>query len=249
MRYIGFDTEVDGLAQTDADLHITCAAICTPGKELVFPRGANERTLSDEESNELAKTLWRCHEDEGSCLATFNGTGFDWPILMRQAPLWAEQIRTMALESVDLMMIVLAQKGFPVSLDAMSRAMLGQGKIKGFSGEHAPPMWCGSGDMLIEAELEARYGVTPGSPEARDLTRRYVASDAMLTSKLATMIEQTKQITWITKRGNYSSFPLFIGSDLRSLRVSQLSKLPRPNTSWMNRPPMLTLDSATDWLR
>ena len=250
MEYCGFDIEVDGLADSGMELSPTCIGLWKGGAALCWPESPAIGGVLDYDGAILClRELWKIHKDEGRTLVSFNGTSFDWAILASYVPEWKDRIIEMVWDHVDLMLIVVAQKGFPVSLNAMAQAMLGETKLDGIKGEHAPEMWLGSLEPSRESELFALYNLLPGSGQARALMLRYVASDARLTAKLAAMIDQTKQITWITQKGRYSSFPLFIGRDITSLRVSELSKLPAPDTSWMTRAPMVTLESATAWMR
>ena len=231
-RYLAFDIEIARGFPDGADwrqhrpLGISCAA--------TLPAGAAEPTLwygvdadgqpaasmSREEVGRVVEHLASATA-EGYTLLTFNGLGFDFPVLAEESGRDPE-CRTLAQGHVDMMFHVFCQQGFPVGLDAAAKAMRLPGKPEGMSGALAPELWA-----------EGKY------QEVLD----YCAQDVRTTLDLATRCEQQRTFRWITRRGSTKSMPLPAGW----LDVSAAMQLPEPDTSWMSQP--LRRSGFAGWLK
>ncbi len=144
---------------------------------------------------------------DGGTLVTWNGAGFDLPVLAQASGLRAECVR-LALASVDMMFQVLATKGWPIKLAVALEGMGLPGKTG--DGREAVTLW-----------REGRQ------QEVLD----YCAADAARTLQLA-LAAHGQQLRWTSGKGTPQSMSLAGGW----LTVEQCLKLPEPDTSWMDQP-------------
>jgi hypothetical protein len=155
MKFAAFDLEIakdfpeNSNWQDFSPLGITCAAVAfSDGTEPVFWKGIPQLNQM-----ECQKIVWKLHEfvNSGYTLVTWNGCGFDFSVLGEESGL-IKECGELALQHVDLMLIVTFTKGWFLSLQA---ALLGaglQGKRKSvvlsngsthddMSGSKAPKLW------------------------------------------------------------------------------------------------------------
>ncbi|PAU95529.1 hypothetical protein CK503_00240 [Aliifodinibius salipaludis] len=220
-KYLAFDIETAKvLPENVSDLNsfrplgITCAAIwCTEKNEPeVFysetPDGFPAPQMSEQDLVSLIKYIQQ-KVDSGYTIITHNGLGFDFDILAEESGHFSA-CRKLALQHVDMMYHFFCGKGFPISLNAAAKA-IGLSKPADIDGAVAPTLW-----------KEKEY----------QKVLEYVAQDCRLTLDIAETSEQNDRISWITQRGKQSYFELPSGW----LTVEQASKLPLPDTSWMDNP-------------
>lgn len=147
--------------------------------------------------------------NDGYTIVTLNGLGFDFDILAEESGR-LDDCRALALGHVDMMFQVFCERGFGVGLNAAARA-LGLSKPEDVDGSVAPCLWRdGKFDIVLD----------------------YVARDCELTMEVATVSEETRAFSWITKREKRSRHDLPAGW----LTAEQALKLPLPDTSWMDNP-------------
>lgn len=157
----------------------------------------------------------------GYTLFSWNGLGFDFPVLAEETGLLSE-CRELARNHVDMMFHFLCEKGFPISLKAAAEGSGSPGKTEGMDGKEALRLW---------AEGERRKVVD------------YCQQDAKATLALAQLTAWQKSISWVTRRGTVS------GLDLGGkgwLAVREAMELPLPDTSWMDS--HIPREQWTSWL-
>jgi hypothetical protein len=175
--------------------------------------------MNREEAAELVRYLGDM-AGAGFTIVTWNGLAFDFDILSEESGL-TTVCKKIALEQVDMMFHVFCIKGFPVGLDNAARGSGVTGKPAGMSGIKAPQLW-------QRGEYQAVLD--------------YVTQDVRTTLQLALVSERQKSLRWLTRKGTRSDCPLPSGW----LSVSQAMRLPKPDTSWMDKP--MTRSHFTAWL-
>ena len=206
-------------------LGISCAA--TLGVDSETPKlwhgragsGAPAPRMSRDEAAELVHYL-REMVAAGYSIVTWNGLAFDFDILSEESGLAAD-CKKLAADHVDMMFHVFCIKGFPVGLDYAAQGCGVKGKPAGMSGIMAPQLWQrGEYQSVLD----------------------YVAQDVRTTLQLASLCEQRKSLGWLTRKGTRSDCPLPSGW----LAVEQAMGLPKPDTSWMDKP--MSRSHFTGWL-
>lgn len=145
---------------------------------------------------------------DGHTIVTWNGVGFDFDILAEESGM-LEACKKLASDHVDMMIQVLCQMGYGVSLDSAAKGMNMSGKREGLNGAEIPRLWA-----------EGKRG------EVLD----YVAQDVRITLELAKACEECRRFRWVTHGGNRREMPIPRGW----LSVNSAVKLSEPNTSWMS---------------
>jgi len=226
MKFAAFDLEIakempDGPVNLIdyAPLGITCAAIAfSDAKDPVIwqgiPRLANLDTVS------IVRELQRL-TSAGYTIVTWNGCHFDFQVLAQESGLLRE-CGELALNHVDLMLMVTFQKGYFLSFDKALKgaglegkvktvALSNGGKMNDMDGSKAPVLWA-SGEY--EAVLT------------------YLKADVIQLIKLTDNIQRTKAIRWMSNTGKPQSVTI-----TKMLTVNECFLLPEPDTSWMKNPP------------
>lgn len=230
-KYLAFDIETAKvLPKNISDLNscrplgITCSAIwCTDenGPELFYSEKADGSPAPQMSEQDLASLITYLQKkvNSGYTIITHNGLGFDFDILAEESGR-RSACRKLALQHVDMMFHFFCGKGFPIALNAAAKA-IGLRKPTDVDGAVAPSLW-------KEKEYEKVLD--------------YVAQDCRLTLDIAERSEENGRISWITQRGRQSYFELPSGW----LTVEEASKLPLPDTSWMDNP--WPRSKFTNWL-
>ena len=195
-------------------LGITCAAVWTetnPQPLLAWGgRAADEHAprMTQQEARDLLeeiRTLAQTHR-----LATWNGTGFDLPVLGAEADDLATA-RQLAAGHIDMMLHVLAVKGWPIGLNAAAKGMSLPGKAEGTAGAGAPELWAqGHHQQVID----------------------YCSQDARTTLEVALAGEHRRLLTWRSQSGRAHSLSLAEGW----LTVPEALNQPIPDTPWIEDP-------------
>lgn len=217
MAYFGFDLETTEIAADRASgvvPPISCAALSLPdgGAEAMFLPAAEPSCYDAAAAmsrDGAVRVVRRLEElvSRGGILVTWNGAGFDLPVLARASGLHAECAR-LALGSVDMMFQVLATKGWPIKLAVALEGMGLAGKT-------------GDGLEAVERWRDGRH------QEVLD----YCAADAARTRALAEAAAGGT-LRWRSSKGTPQSLSLRGGW----LTVAQCLELPEPDTSWMDSP-------------
>lgn len=229
-KYISFDIEIAKVPtsedwKSERPLGISCAATLSSDGFLTtwqsYVDGAYAPQMDKVSLYELVQYLVQTTQ-RGYKILGFNSLGFDFDILAEESGLH-EACADLALNHVDIMFQFLCTKGFPVSLDALSRGMGLEGKTKDMSGAKAPQMWA-TGDPVVQAEV-----------------LDYVSQDVRTTLELARAIEKREMAQWVSRSGRMNTC-VFPGG-LRTVRESL--GIPRPQTNWMTNP--LTREGFYAW--
>ena len=217
MSFFAFDLETTELAPDRASGElppISCAAIALAGgvAEAFFlpaaePEFYDAAGLMTQPGAQRVVERLESLVASGDRLVTWNGAGFDLPVLARASGLH-EACARLALSSVDMMFQVLATKGWPIKLAVALEGMGLAGKT-------------GDGVEAVALWREGRH------QEVLD----YCAADTARTLDLAVAAEGGT-LRWRSSKGAPQSLSLAGGW----LTVEQCLALPEPDTSWMDQP-------------
>ncbi len=220
-KYFAFDLETASTVERDdwrtcRPLGVTCAAAVAsdaPGRPVVWhgmtATGLPAARMSRDEARSVVADL-RAYVEQGYTLLTWNGAGFDFDVLAEEADAYPE-CRRLAHNHVDMMFHVLCEKGFPIGIDNVAKAMHIDGKPAGMSGQLAPSLWAkGQFQTVLD----------------------YVTQDVRMALQIAEASEDANALQWVTRRGQTRTFGLKNGW----LTVREANALPVPDTSWMTNP-------------
>jgi hypothetical protein len=230
-RYLAFDIEIAKqipLGQEEwtsyRPLGITCAATYDGSAQprLWFGKDSAGEPSPQMTSSQLAELVayLQSAEDQGYTLLTWNGLGFDFPILADESGRW-EECKALALNHCDMMFHIFCLRGHTLGLDKAAKGMGLRGKPVGMSGEMAPRLWA-----------EGKWAIVLD----------YVAQDVRTTYDLARAVEREGALNWRSDRNIQQSIPIPNGW----LNVQQALRLPLPDTSWMRSP--MRREKFTAWL-
>ena len=217
MTFFAFDLETTELAADRAGgvvPPISCAGIVLAGggvEGLFLPSAEPEcydaaGTMTTVGATRVVRRLQELVA-AGGTLVSWNGAGFDLPVLARASGLHGECVR-LALGGVDMMFQVLATKGWPIKLAV---ALQGMGL----------PAKTGDGLEAVTLWREGHH------QQVLD----YCTADAARTLQLA-VAAQGQRLRWSSSKGTPQSMSLAGGW----LTVEQCLQLPEPDTSWMDQP-------------
>jgi hypothetical protein len=213
--------------------------------------------MSDEEVEMmLDELLALTHGDKvldgfgGQVMALFswNGVGFDYPIIAANLPQRHDEIVQLCNESFDPCFQAMRTYGWPIGLEKTAMAMLGSEKAEGMDGSLAAETW----PMAIDVE---------SGPNAAKVLR-YVKGDVRLLRDVVFAIQQEKAIRWINSKGGESRKPIDPphNANPRWVKVRSLiertygedrsgNPITEPNRSWMDDPDAFTLQSTVGWMK
>jgi hypothetical protein len=201
------------------DAEISCAAIALEGQDAISIY-AGDPVLSAVQSNELVNDL-RNLESEGYRIVTWNGCGFDFPILANHSEA-LEPCSRLALSHHDLMLLITFQKGWYLALDkALGGAGL-QGKLKEVSLSNGTILDNMDGAMAPELWLKGE----------RKAVIEYLKQDVRQQLELGKWVEKNQKICWTSNSGNPWSLPV-----PKLYSVKECFDFPLPDVSWMDNPP------------
>ena len=226
MKLASFDLEIAKILPENvsnildyAPLGISCSALALDTKsDVLFWQGFPQQ--SRQECQKLVQDLIN-YVASGYTLVTWNGCSFDFRVLGQESDMY-EECGQLALNHIDLMLIVTFTKGWLLGLDkALSGAGI-SGKVKtlklsngetlnDISGALAPVLW---------AKQEYNAVLT------------YLKGDVAQTLELAKVVQNSHMIRWISGNGKSQSIPV-----PRLLTVKECFNIPAPDTSWMANPP------------
>lgn len=205
-------------------LGITCAAVWTEGNPQPLlawggrATGEHAPRMTRAEARDLLHDIRALAQNHR--LTTWNGTGFDLPVLGAEAGDLATA-RQLAAGHIDMMLHVLAVKGWPIGLNAAAKGMSLPGKAEGTAGAEAPELWAqGHHQQVID----------------------YCSQDARTTLDVALAGEDRQLLTWRSQSGRAHSLPLEQGW----LTVPEALAQPTPDTPWIKEP--VRRETFTAWL-
>lgn len=237
--WLTFDLETHAWPEGEdhrRDLGVTCLAYAL--SESVYHRpafaGGFAPQMSKRELGLFVQDLYD-YAAEGYKIATINGPGFDFPVLVVAVPEMRDTLRALALDSYDPAFQMLCEKGFMVGLDALAVGLeLKERKTEDMSGALAVTMW-ESGDLDEQCKVieyvrqDAR--VTLGIMQALE-SKRWTWEQYDHDLRGTVCYTDRKAIRWQTKKGRIAHHCLEHGL----LTVRECLKLPLPNTDWMDDP-------------
>ena len=236
MKLAAFDLEIAAVVPDTVQewskvkgLGISCAAIAFSDIDEIevwqrVPRF--EKSVSID----LVERLGELSE-EGYTLVTWNGCSFDFRVLAEESGL-VQRCGQLALNHVDLMLIVTFTKGWYLSLQAalqgaglsgkLTRVRLSTGReIRDMDGSKAPALWAAG---------------------EHDAVLAYLKDDVVQLLKLAQLVSRRGRLSWLSRTGNPQEVRLS-----RLLTVTECFDIPEPDTSWMSNPPRRK--QFTDWIK
>jgi len=235
MKLASFDLEIASVLpdaelewSKQAGLGISCAALAGDEfKEIGLWQG-NPR-LSPKDSADLVHRLKEL-SDQGYRLITWNGCSFDFRILAEESGL-SQECGELALNHVDLMVIVTFSKGWYLSLQSALEGAGLAGKLK--------TVQLSDGRQLTDMEASKAPSLWAAGEHAAVL--QYLKSDVAQLLKLAHFAEDQGIIRWTSRSGNPQAVRL-----PSLLTVSECFAIPEPDTSWMSDPPKR--QQFVDWI-
>jgi hypothetical protein len=217
MKFLGFDIEISDLFDMKpgedlrkyAPFHISVAAtVDSEGKETLWysvdEHGTPAVDMTRAKAQELLAHL-QAIQQAGYMLCAWNGLNFDLRWIGHNAG-DLERAARVALSLYDPMFQFFNQRGFPVGLEAVGRAMgVKQGKL--MDAAQAPREWrAGNYQRVMD----------------------YVLTDVRILNQLVTAIAREGAIRWVTQRGTTDREPI-----ARLKTVAEVLRDPEPDQSWM----------------
>ncbi|MDY6835705.1 MAG: ribonuclease H-like domain-containing protein [Chloroflexota bacterium] len=226
MTLAAFDLEIaKGIPEDVADwrtvspLGISCASVAFSDSNTPLVRyGVPQMTR--EECRMLVQELQELVA-QGYTIVTWNGCSFDFPVLAEESGLYTECV-DLAVNHVDLMLIVTFTKGWFLSLQkALDGARLG-GKVKTIT--------LSNGTVL--KDMEGSKAPDLWSQGEHEAVLTYLQGDVEQLIKLAEVVKRDGTIRWTARSGN----PQSVRID-RLMTVKECFSIPEPDVSWMTNPP------------
>jgi hypothetical protein len=235
MRLASFDLEIAKILPEKTNnildyspLGISCAALASDNKnDVLFWQGFPKQ--SKQECQRLVQDLINCVAS-GYTLSTWNGCNFDFRVLAQESGMY-EDCGQLALNHVDLMLMVTFTKGWFLGLDkALSGAGI-PGKVK--------KLTLSSGETLDD--VSGALAPVLWAKQEFNAVLTYLKGDVTQTLELAKVVQNTHTIRWISGNGKsqFVSVP-------RLLTVRECFAIPKPDTSWMTNPHRR--ETFVDWI-
>jgi hypothetical protein len=217
MKLLSFDIEIADIFELKphediekyAPFHISVAATAIyQGDEKIWHSADSQNKpllqMTQTTANDLLAYL-KAKQDEGCCVCAWNGLKFDlqWIGYNAKNMQLASEI---ALHLYDPMFQFFNQRGFPVGLASVAKAM-GIKQSKLMNSEDAPKQWqAGNYQKVMD----------------------YVLGDCQMTNLIANEIIKRKEIAWVTQKNEIKTERI---SRLKT--VAEILKEPEPDQSWM----------------
>lgn len=236
MKFASFDLEIAKEIppnttdwKTISPLGISCAALHVDDMTITPELFWSVPQIDQERAEDLVYRL-QILEHAGYKIVTWNGCAFDFAVLAQESGM-VNECASLALNHIDLMLLVTFQKGYMLGLN---KACVGVGlggkthevtlktgqTITEMSGALAPQMWAaGETDAVLT----------------------YLAGDVEQTNALAHIIEQSGLFRWTSNAGKL----VLCGID-KMRTVKECFAWPVPDTSWMKNP--VTRKQFVDWM-
>ncbi len=239
MKILSFDLEIEKEIPDGTDdffslapLGITCAAAALTKPEIEKPfvdYWFGWPKLSKEEAGVIVHDLIR-QVQQGWTIVTWNGAGFDFRVLAQESSMYDECAK-IALNHVDLMLLVTFTKGWYLGLEKVLNYMIDSGKRKNvtlsdgtildnMSGAMAPSLWKRGETKAVLA---------------------YLYDDVVQPWYLTQEIIRRKSIQWLSGKGR----PMIVHIP-KLLTVRECFDISEPDTSWMSDPP--TRAQFIEWM-
>jgi len=236
MRLAAFDTEIASVVPEAVQewsrlrgLGISCAAVAFSDADEVRFWEAKPR-LVKEKCVDLVERLIE-FKDQGYTLVTWNGCAFDFRVLAEESGL-IKECGQLALNHVDLMLMVTFTKGWYLSLQAALEGAGLSGKLK--------TIQLSNGTVIHD--MDASKAPALWAAGEHDAVLEYLKQDVIQLLNLAESVIRRKRIRWTSRSGKPQEVRFS-----KLLTVSQCFDIPEPDTSWMSSPPRREL--FIDWIQ
>lgn len=220
--YIGFDLETVRLPpkrqfdDTDPlNVGISCASLAYSEHDVKVWQGTPSLTV--EQCQDMVAELERI-DNTAQRVVTWNGSGFDYRVLAEESQL-RERCIDLMIHHIDLMFLLLAQKGWLIGFQNTLQAMQLEGKKKVLQLQDGSVITNMEGDRAPELWEKGEYAAVI----------EYNKEDSIQILKLAHAVHHRQEIRWSAKS---SGKPQRLQTPL--LSVKQCMDLPLPDLSWMN---------------
>lgn len=215
--YLSYDIELyDDLPAENPDLKIikpSTAAICTNLEDCRF--FDDDPYIKKETAQRLVEVMLDYY-DNGIIPLGWNTLSFDFQLLGYYSGL-VEQCGKLALNSVDMMFLVVCHKGYFLSLNKALAGANIESKLHEVS----------LNDNTTFASMDGSKAPLLWRNKEFSAVRSYLRVDVEQPLKLARHTESTGFIRWTSNSGKANS----LKTDM--LTVKEALKLPLPDTSWM----------------
>jgi hypothetical protein len=224
MKLASFDLEISKEItnferwKDHAPLGISCAAVAFSDNEEI-QIWENSKNLDKEQCCNIVYCLLEIVK-QGYSILTWNGTGFDFQVLAQASGL-KNECGELALNHIDMMLLVTFQKGWLLSLEKALNGACLSGKLKNVTLK----------DGTILKYMDGSKVPSLWKNGEKDAVLAYLREDVAQPIKLAKDILRCGYIRWITERGNLME----VKTDLKI--VKQCFRIREPDTSWMSSPP------------
>ena len=223
MKLISFDIEISkilpeftGNLFDYSPLGISCAAVAHD--EVKFWQGVPN--LSKEENQNMVRELM-AYANDGYTFVTWNGCGFDFRLLAEESGM-VEECGELALNHVDLMLLVTFKKGWFLGLNkALKGANIAE-KVHELELKNGEILHDMNGGLAPQLWADGEY----------DAVLTYLRGDVEQTLALAENIIETHEIRWTSGNGKPQSV-----SVPKLLTVRECFDIREPDVSWMSNPP------------
>jgi len=219
VKYLSVDVEISDEFELQpgeeldkyAPFHISVAAtVDSEGKQRLWysktEMGTPALNMDQQTARELLAELLQ-KQRAGYRIFAWNGLGFDLRWIGYNAG-EVERAALVALKLYDPMFQFFNQRGFPVGLTAVGKAM-GVRRTKIMEAAEAPKEWrAGNHQRVMD----------------------YVVGDCQITNEIVEAIRRRGRIAWQTSRGTISSEPM-----PRFKTVAEVLREPEPDQSWMRK--------------
>lgn len=253
MKVIGFDIEIadefpsgtkPDLLRMERGLGVSVAAAAWEENLQLWASDPDKNRLTVAQAREMADWLI-ARQEAGDLIVTWNGAGFDFPVLAREceSETYTRRLALLTLNHCDIAFAMLCSLGYMIGLDTAAKALRLSGKLPGMSGALAPILWSGTDRDLTDKEIVAisELKVRPGTPEARRLCERYVIQDAVTTFQIHRELVRERVLIWRTRKGTITKtpwVPVLVGlsAEPRLMTCKEALEIEPPDTSWMSNP-------------
>ena len=235
MKLASFDLEIAKVLPENANnildyapLGISCAALAFEDKkDITFWQGFPKQ--SAQESQKLVQDLID-YQKSGYTFVTWNGCNFDFRVLAQESGM-VQECGQLALDHIDLMLIVTFTKGWLLGLDKALRGANISGKVKTLKLSNGETLDHVTGALAPILWARQEY----------DAVLTYLQGDVVQTLELAKVIQSSRTIHWVSSNGKSQSVTV-----PRLLTVKECFDIPKPDTSWMTHAPKR--ESFVDWI-
>ena len=224
-KLVSFDLETARLPQESdtgdvldyLPLGITCAA-------LAFSDGTPIKRYSGVPQMTRLQCMYMVNDltwlyNKGYKIVSVNGTRFDFQVLAVESKM-LDECASLALNHVDLMLMVVFRKGHLLSLQRMAKGNDLHGKTKSVLLNNGTTIENMDGSLAPKYWFEGEY----------DAVQAYLDGDVEQTLGVAQKVDEFGVLRWLNSMGNISQIEV---PGLQTVRDLYSGNIPVPNTSWM----------------